>query len=297
VHCHGGQEVVAYLMEVMAAKGAVACSWQELDRRTSEDPLQCLAREALGQAQTVRTAQILLDQLRGTLARSLRSIIALLEQENVAGATAQLQELARRAALGRHLVDPWKVVVAGPPNVGKSSLVNALAGYNRCLVSPLAGTTRDVVSITLAIDGWPVELLDTAGWRDARGLEREGIERARQVAAEADLCLWLVDGSSELVRPGARAARRREVITKVDLPPAWNWEALPGAIPVSALAGHGLDELCQTVSQELVPDPPPAGAAVPFTPGLCDQIEQAWHMTHHGQAQAALNVLRKAGCN
>src|SRR5207244_11945531 len=76
-----------------------------------------------------------------------------------------LDELARYAGVGRHLTAPWRVAVAGAPNVGKSSLVNALAGYQRSVVAPTPGTTRDVVTALLAIDGWPVELADTAGLR------------------------------------------------------------------------------------------------------------------------------------
>jgi tRNA modification GTPase len=67
--------------------------------------------------------------------------------------------------LGRHLTRPWRVVVAGAPNVGKSSLINALAGFTRTVVTAVPGTTRDVVATAAAIDGWPVELIDTAGLR------------------------------------------------------------------------------------------------------------------------------------
>jgi hypothetical protein len=91
------------------------------------------------------------------------------------------------------LTTPWRVTVAGAPNVGKSSLVNALAGYQRSVVSATPGTTRDVVTTVIALDGWPVELSDTAGMRDdavrwrARKYSRGGAAR------EADLCLWVLD--------------------------------------------------------------------------------------------------------
>ena len=88
------------------------------------------------------------------------------------------------------------MVVAGAPNVGKSSLVNALAGFQRSVVSEIAGTTRDVVSVQLAFDGWPVELTDTAGLREAEGLEAEGVARANRALAEADLVLWVWIGAT-----------------------------------------------------------------------------------------------------
>src|SRR5439155_711085 len=108
-----------------------------------------------------------------------------------------LKELKSRTRLGRHLTNPWRVVVAGAPNVGKSSLVNALAGYARCVVSPTPGTTRDVVSTLIAVDGWPIELLDTAGLRlPGENLEQQGIALARAAVESADLCLWVIDASA-----------------------------------------------------------------------------------------------------
>src|SRR5206468_2220750 len=110
----------------------------------------------------------------------------------------------------------------GAPNVGKSSLVNALAGYQRSIVAPTPGTTRDVVATTLAIDGWPVELSDTAGLHgEGEQLERAGMARARAAAAAADLCVWVLDGSAAPVWLGPEITAPLTVINKIDLPPAW----------------------------------------------------------------------------
>src|SRR5262249_8662673 len=187
--------------------------------------------------------------------------------------------LRRNAIVGRHLIEPWRAVVAGAPNAGKSTLLNSLAGFARSLVSPIPGTTRDAVSVSLAFDGWPVDLIDTAGIREAAdAIESEGVERARAAAAKSDLILWVVDAT------GHRPASIRKVVeelgapdvpllvlfNKVDSTPV-PAEEFVDAVRVSALTGAGLGELIAKVVSSLVPDPPAPGDAVPFTPELCDR--------------------------
>ena len=263
IHCHGGPEVVRLIEELYARHGVQVCSWQELERQSSEPAWRVAVQEWLVQAPTARTAAILLDQYHGAFQRAIQDI----EDRG------QLDRLAQLVPLGRHLVQPWSVVVAGAPNVGKSALVNALAGYTRSIVAPTAGTTRDVVKTILAIDGWPVELSDTAGFRAPKGaIEEEGIARARVAAASADLCLWLLDGSMQPITPESDGVTWRIVINKVDLAPAWDWPRFPDAIRVSAQTKAGLGELCDAISRWLVPHPPSAGEAVPFSPEACDEV-------------------------
>jgi tRNA modification GTPase len=291
VHCHGGREVVGLLEEVLAARGLEVLPWPDLERRTG-DVLRAGALTALARAPTVRTASILLDQVHGAFARAVEAARTALERGDGAEAGRLLGELAGRASLGRHLTEPWKVVVAGAPNVGKSSLVNALAGYRRSVVASTPGTTRDVVTAQVALDGWPVELADTAGWREgAESLERQGMELARAAAAGADLCLWVLDGSAEPVWPGANLGRVRYALNKVDLPPAWDPGRAAGAVRTSAKTGEGLAELGQAVAGWLVPEPPPAGAAVPFTEALCGAVEVAARHAVRGDARQALAAL------
>jgi tRNA modification GTPase len=186
------------------------------------------------------------------------------------------------------------VTVAGAPNVGKSSLVNALAGYQRSIVAPTPGTTRDVVTVNLAVDGWPLELSDTAGLRTAgESLEVAGIQRARAAAAGADLCLWVLDASAEPVWPDAGAGAVRLVVNKVDLPPAWDLNQAEGAVRVSAQTGDGLPELCAALSGWLVPDVPPEGTAVPFTGSLCDGIDHTRQMIAAGKIETVRGLVQK----
>lgn len=251
LHGHGGRRVVRRTVEQLVADGCV------------EAQLPADAWAVLSRAPTLRTANVLLDQAHGAFDRAVRAAL------DAPDPRPSVAALARYAAVGRHLVEPWRVVIAGPPNVGKSSLVNALAGYQRAVVSPVAGTTRDVITTAVAFDGWPVELADTAGLRDAAGLEAEGVARARAALARADLVLWVMDASAAAPEPPPDAAAL----------PVWNKcdisASQPGGVCVSARTGEGVPGLVAVVAGRLVPDPPPPGAAVPYTPELADRIAQA----------------------
>jgi tRNA modification GTPase len=292
IQCHGGREVVRLLLETLAVRGVQVQTWQELERLASDDPIRAQALAALAEVKTTRTAAILLDQLEGAFRRAVDAVLASLRSGDLAAAEQQLAALDRYAPIGRHLSTPWRVVIAGAPNVGKSSLVNAIAGYQRCIVAPTPGTTRDVVTTLIALDGWPVELADTAGMRSrAEPLEAEGIGLARETAAAADLCLWLLDSSVPAEWPDPSLNGVQLVVNKIDLPPAWDLLEAKNAIRVSALTGSGVAELCQAISYRLAPDPPPAGSAVPFTPQLCDCVGQAKELIRAGRITEATALL------
>jgi tRNA modification GTPase len=292
LHCHGGQQVIRMLLETLERHGTQICSWQELERRTTERPLAAEARVLLAEARTVRTAAILLDQLHGACERAVEEIIAELDKGDAVSAVGRLEALARHSGVGRHLTRPWKVVVAGAPNVGKSSLVNALAGYQRSIVSPIPGTTRDVVGVSIAIDGWPIELTDTAGLREqVGGLEEQGMRLAEEAIASADLSLWVLDGANAGERPSEADHKTQLVLNKADLPAAWDWDQVPAAIRVSARTGIGMDDLCQAISRRLVPEAPPAGAAVPFTAALGDHLDAACRRAREGKPVEARALL------
>jgi tRNA modification GTPase len=291
LHTHGGRAVTDYVLDLFREHGVAVCTWEEFLRQTTPDPLRAEAAITLTAAPTTRTAAILLDQYHGAFTAALDAIRQAGQQGDATAVIQGMAELARYAELGRHLTTPWRVVVAGAPNVGKSSLVNALAGFQRSIVASTPGTTRDVVTTRIAIDSWPIELADTAGLRDAaESLEERGIQLARQMLAEADLRLWVLDASTEPVWPKA-ADGVLLVVNKIDLPSAWNLAEAEGAVRVSARTSEGLAPLCAVIANRLVSDPPPPRGAVPFTPLLADLMKEAYQVAKVGRTMEALALL------
>jgi tRNA modification GTPase len=168
----------------------------------------------------------------------------------IAALRGEIEDALSSAARGERLREGLVVAIAGPPNAGKSTLLNRLARREAAIVSPHAGTTRDVIEVQLDLDGFPVVLLDTAGIRDTRDpVEEEGVRRARARAAEADLVLWLTDSTADLVVPGAELGKGGPVWlveTKADLIPGQQRTLPAGAsatFRISATDGSGLPEL------------------------------------------------------
>ena len=196
VHCHGGQAAVASIRADLRELGCRDVAWSELTSVGAASSLRRDAQVALAQATTERTARILLEQYHGALDHVLQQSLADLQCHKRSDARRRLADVLRYADLGLHLTTPWRVVVAGPPNVGKSSLINALVGYQRAVVFDTPGTTRDVVTVDTAFEGWPVELSDTAGIRETDDpLEILGVGRAVEQTRQADLVLWVLDAT------------------------------------------------------------------------------------------------------
>jgi tRNA modification GTPase len=161
---------------------------------------------------------------------------------------------------GERLRDGAEVVVLGPPNVGKSSLVNAIARRDVAIVTPEPGTTRDMIEVRLDLGGYPMTLVDTAGLRAAENaIEREGVRRAEARAANADLVLWLADvtaPSEPTPLPGAVA-----VATKIDLIDSDAERSRLAAVfdcCLSAVTGEGIDDLLALLTRKIASELAPA---------------------------------------
>jgi len=296
VHCHGGRMAARSIVESLIDAGCRETTWQGMAALYDNDPIATEARVALAAARTERTAAILLDQHRGALRAALIEILGFLENGETDAATDRLRVLNRGSEIGKHLNDPWRIVLTGHANVGKSSLINAILGYQRSIVFEQPGTTRDVVTAHTAIDGWPVELADTAGLREGGdAIESAGVALARQRLAAADIVVlvfdstepWTTEATSLLAEwPGAII-----VGNKCDLAtqPADN---RPAGLRTSAVTGEGVQELIRELAARLVPEPPPPGTAVPFNERQVDAVRKCISLLKVEETEGASKVIR-----
>jgi len=280
IHCHGGMAAVDAIVQDLVDCGATRLDWPDIVTVEAADRISAQALVALSAARTERTAAILLDQSRGALRQELRAAQLALAQNDLSVAGVLLRGLAERGTIGLHLTAPFCVTLAGPPNVGKSSLINALVGYARSIVHNEPGTTRDVLTAQTAIDGWPVELSDTAGMRDSNDpLGQAGVERAQSAAQACDLVLLVRDASADVTASDlelqAAFPSALRVLNKCDLIEAQNLAMDQDVVQTSALSGAGLDELLAAIARRLAPATPAPGVGVPFTPKQLAAIECA----------------------
>jgi tRNA modification GTPase len=286
---HGGSVASRRLLEAVLAAGARPAPPGEFTRRAflngRLDLTQAEAVLDLIQARTDRAAQAARAQLDGRLGAEIRAhyatlaaiaadIEALLDFSEEEVPDGFLQEadarLARLLEPLQALIGSWHaghllregalVVISGRPNVGKSSLLNALLGRDRAIVSEQPGTTRDSIEESLVLEGFLVRLVDTAGLREtACAIEAEGVARAGALVEQADLNLHLLDGSRALDAEDGRQLARLSptrtllAVNKSDLPPRLDREALDGwqAVSISARAGHGLAALREALAGRL----------------------------------------------
>jgi tRNA modification GTPase len=273
-HVHGGRAVLASLFAALSGTENVrAAEPGEFTRRAFEngklDLTEAEGLDDLIHADTDRQRRQALRQLKGLLgdkARTWRAQIieasALIEAgidfsdegdvpaALIAPALTKIKTLLGEitevlAAQGRteRLRDGLVVAIAGPPNVGKSTLMNQLARREVAIVSPNAGTTRDIIEVQLDLDGYPVTVIDTAGIRETDDpVEQEGVRRARARAAEADLVLWLTDADGAKPRLSGDAPTWI-VRNKIDLDSTRASKQRESTYAISASRGDGLAEL------------------------------------------------------
>ncbi len=302
LHTHGSRAVIQTLLKCLCEmRGMRLAEPGEFTRRAflngKLDLLEVEALSDLIEAETERQREQALTQLSGVISEQYQKLrnsiiqsLALIEayidfpdedipEETLAqfGVTLQktgeqIESLLADNGAGERIREGFSVVIMGAPNVGKSTLLNALAKRDIAIVSDIAGTTRDMLEVHMDIGGYPVTLIDTAGIRErAESIEAIGIERALKRAENADLVLWLMDAPCPAPKPDALC-----VLTKADL-----GRKQPGVLAISAQTGEGLEALIAAIKDRIENS---VSSASPI-------ITRARHRQH---LEAALICLKQA---
>jgi tRNA modification GTPase len=294
IHCHGGYFVLQKVLELVLQQGARLALPGEFTKRAflngRIDLTQAEAVIDLIKAKTTVGLEIANQQLRGALHREMASIkerlidhLSLIEahidfpEEEIAPVV--LGEMTKDLAALLQKIEEWiasyeegrvfregvSCAIVGKTNVGKSSLLNILLKEDRAIVTPIPGTTRDVIEEVLNIHGIPVRLIDTAGLRNALdSIEREGVRRTKERIEDSDLILLMIDGSRELnmddmeIFKDIKIKKKVVVLNKNDLPLRIELEEIrrkfhqDPVVSISALKNEGIDSLKEAIYTSLV---------------------------------------------
>lgn len=265
IHCHGGETASSMIARSLEQHGVVKLSPFELASRMHDDPLQADLELTLSKAKTPRIVRMLLNQiqLQPEFWQQLRTYA---DQGNNEAIEQMASDFRKWEGLGLRLTSEWQVTLCGAPNVGKSSLINAMLGFERAIVHSEAGTTRDALDELTAIDGWPIRIYDTAGVRSSQDdIEMQGVSLTHQVVEKSDLVMLVLDASQAdplailnrlNVQPDLILANKSDLHhiedSNVDL-------------HLSAKTGEGIPELLKKITRTLIPELPEPQTPIPVS--------------------------------
>ena len=328
IHCHGSPIVLNEGLTSLFAKGARQAKGGEFTRRAflngRMDLIQAEAVVDLIDAETAEAARNAVGQLSGTLSRTVEEIYEALMAvvsrfyavvdypdediedlqraellDTLRRSENKLQELLATFSRGKLLKSGVPTVILGKPNAGKSSLLNALLGYERAIVTDVAGTTRDTVEEKVRLDHVLLRLIDTAGIREtADSVEKIGVERSRVAAGKASLALLVLDGSAPLDAEDEAAIAVAEgvanlvvIVNKADLPRRIDVGALAdrfdNVISLSAKTGEGITTLTDHITS-LYPAGSAAQGELLTNARQADAVSRAWNAVR--EARSALRI-------
>ena len=266
IHCHGSIAAVDIIVQTLQHHGAVASTESDLAGDLSGNQYFGEMQIAISQAPTLKVAKLLVAQSRNHH-KFWGNLKKLAQANQVDLARQQLEQFIAWQEFGCRLITPFQVVFCGRPNAGKSSLVNAILGFQRAIVHEQEGTTRDVVQEATAIDGWPVVLSDTAGFRESNDpIEQQGMTLAQESIGASDLLILV----SDLTRfdPASFENEKQNfqpdlvIGNKIDLA-----VTCPNLVDlcVSASESINVDNLMCEIINRLIPQLPNADQAIPVS--------------------------------
>ena len=328
IHCHGSPIVLNEGLTALFSKGARQAAGGEFTRRAflngRMDLIQAEAVVDLIDAETAEAARNAVGQLSGTLSRTVdeiyEALMAVVSRfyavvdypdediedlqraellDTLRRSENKLQELLATFSRGKLLKSGVPTVILGKPNAGKSSLLNALLGYERAIVTDVAGTTRDTVEEKVRLGHVLLRLIDTAGIREtADSVEKIGVERSRIAAGKASLALLVLDGSAPLDAEDEAAIAVAEgvanlvvIVNKADLPRRIDVGALAdrfdNVISLSAKTGEGITTLTDHITS-LYPAGSAAQGELLTNARQADAVSRAWNAVR--EARSALRI-------
>lgn len=297
LQCHGSPTVLRAALDELFALGARQAAPGEFTKRAFlNGRMELCAAEAVADiidAETVECAKNAAGQLSGAISRKVDGIYSALTdisshyhavldypdediedfqlesyEGSLTSALTELERLLQSHERGKLMTGGIPAAIAGRPNAGKSSLLNALLGYDRAIVTAIPGTTRDTIEEKLRIGRLTLRLIDTAGIRDTDDeVERLGVERSRAAMSKAELVIAVVDGSGEITDEDREVIAQAEaapkgivVLSKRDIaePDAEITTALP-LVSLSSVTGDGMDELERVIAEQFPLPEVPAG--------------------------------------
>jgi tRNA modification GTPase len=270
IHCHGNPLIVEIIMQLLQRNGVTLLTAEELLVKilTSQKPAGTITVEAkLAQlkAQTLQGTKIIANQIESGLSRKATQWLQNIDAISLEEIISDSEQILRDSQIAKLIISGCTIVIAGPPNTGKSTLLNCLAGRQKAIVSDIKGTTRDWVSARCQIEPLSIELIDTAGLDEKLVLAPEGtIEKAAQektteILDRADLILLVLDNNQPENPIDGRFLKKiagkriLTILNKSDLPARFDADKLPkilsNTVQISAKFSNGIENLTRKILQ------------------------------------------------
>jgi tRNA modification GTPase len=313
IHCHGNPVIVEAVMRRLEGLGAEIITAEQLLFETlaasvGGSTIALEAKVALTRAKTIEGAKLIANQVEGGLSATMRRWQASTDSMSLHSICEEARQILRESQTARLIIEGCTIALIGPPNTGKSTLLNVLAGREKAIVTDVQGTTRDWVSAEIHIPPLAATIIDTAGLDPDLAAQEGAIAKAAQAKSEgilqqADLVLLVLDASRPATHIASRVLDRLKgkqvvvVLNKSDLPTRFDTSALPSnlrkVLYISAKQSTGIDELIASIPQALgVVDLDPH-TPIAFTPRQIALLEHLSSARTLGQASGFMTALSR----